>query len=87
MASARRRFEECVALCREVGSRKAIAAAISNLGEVVNKQGEHRLARNLFEEALSIFREIEDAVGTGCCNVGVLGHEAGENGHGSSSRR
>jgi predicted ATPase/class 3 adenylate cyclase len=64
MSTARRHYEECLALRRELGDRRAIAEALYNLGFAIIYQEGDRLntteAQKAFEEALDMFRDLGD---------------------------
>ena len=49
--------------CRELGDRAAIASALSNLADVLGRQGHVADARASLLEALALFREIGHSVG------------------------
>jgi predicted ATPase/class 3 adenylate cyclase len=50
--------EECLAIRRELGDRRGVAASLSNLGTVARTQGAIASARLLHEESLAIRREL-----------------------------
>jgi tetratricopeptide (TPR) repeat protein len=68
-----------------MGDMSTIAAGLSNLGVLVSEQGDRPLARSLFEEALSIFRELGDSPGLGW-SLNHLGDVAREEGHLAEAR-
>jgi predicted ATPase/class 3 adenylate cyclase len=67
MALARRCYEECLAIRRELGDPKGIAGALYNLGFAIVYGGRSeegfRQARNVFEEALDTYRDLGDEGG------------------------
>jgi predicted ATPase/class 3 adenylate cyclase len=62
MSAARRYYEECLAIRRELGDRLAIAEALYNVGFAISYEDHNRMnaaeARKVFEEALDMFREL-----------------------------
>jgi predicted ATPase/class 3 adenylate cyclase len=64
MALARRYYEECLAIRRELGDPRAIGEALYNLGFTIVYGGlteeNIRRAREVFEEALDTFRRLDD---------------------------
>jgi predicted ATPase/DNA-binding SARP family transcriptional activator len=61
-ASARSRFEESIALCREHGYRWGIAFGLSWLGYMLSYEGD-AVGRALLEESLALSRKLEDTGG------------------------
>ncbi|MBI3461405.1 tetratricopeptide repeat protein [Candidatus Acetothermia bacterium] len=58
--SAKVLFEECLALCREVGNRSLLAWALWQLGGRATRfEGDYRRATALYEESLALFRELK----------------------------
>ncbi len=55
--------EESLALSRELGDKRSIAASLRNLGVVARLQGDYGQARALHEESLALFRELGHKVG------------------------
>jgi non-specific serine/threonine protein kinase len=51
----------CLALRRELGDQRGVAASLSNLGVVLWHQGKPAAARTLYEESLAAWRELGDA--------------------------
>src|SRR5579871_3380539 len=84
-ASARARFEECLAIHRELGKGLGIAAALSNLGSVLFEQGEYASARALFAESLEILRTQGDRLSM-AYSLGNLGNVAFLQGDYASAR-
>ncbi len=62
-ASARAFHHESLAIVREIGDRRGIAASLNNLGLMALAQGDYASARAFYEESLAIFREIGDRRG------------------------
>jgi predicted ATPase/class 3 adenylate cyclase len=64
MSVARRYYEECLAIRRELGEPRAIAEALYNLGFSISYEDRTQLnaeaARTVFEEALAMFRQLGD---------------------------
>ena len=59
-ALARRRVEESVAIYRELGDRRGVAAALRLDGLIARWQGQYDLAWQRFEEQRAIWRELGD---------------------------
>lgn len=59
VAAARAGFERSLALRREAGATLVLAPALTALADVLVKQGERERARELYEEALRVAREID----------------------------
>ncbi len=57
-ATARAQHEESLAIRRELGDRKGVAASLNNLGIVTLDQGDFAAARALHEESLEIARQL-----------------------------
>jgi tetratricopeptide (TPR) repeat protein len=70
--AARALHEESLAIRRELGHRWGIAASLTNLADVVRKDGDHPAARALSQESLAIFRELGERQGTAGC-LGEMG--------------
>src|SRR4029453_18379222 len=56
--TARSLHEESLAIRRQLGDRRGIAASLHNLGLVAHRQGDHAAARSLYEESLTTHREL-----------------------------
>jgi predicted ATPase/class 3 adenylate cyclase len=63
--TARRRYEEQLALNRELGDRAGLAEAHYNLGFLAAIPGDHDEALRQYEAALALWRETGDEVGIG----------------------
>jgi non-specific serine/threonine protein kinase len=61
--AARALDEEGLAIWRQLGDRRGIAASLNNLGLVICDQGDFPAARALYEESLAIKRELGDRSG------------------------
>jgi tetratricopeptide (TPR) repeat protein len=66
-------LEESLAIRRQHGDRRGIAASLGSLGGVANERGDHAAARSLHEECLAIYRELDDRLGTASAlnNLGI----------------
>ncbi len=66
-------LEESLAIRRQHGDRRGIAASLGSLGAVANERGDHAAARSLHEECLAIYRELDDRLGTASAlnNLGI----------------
>jgi len=56
--AARTRYEESLAINRELGNKRDIAISLGSLGSVAQAQGDYGAARGLFEESLTVKREL-----------------------------
>jgi predicted ATPase len=63
--AARTAFEQSLAISREIGDKKEMAFAFSNLGSLSFDQGDISTARSMWEWALALHREIGDKWGIG----------------------
>jgi tetratricopeptide (TPR) repeat protein len=57
---ARSLHEEALALYRELGDQRGVAACLDNLGNVAGDQGDYLGARSLHDEALALIRGLGD---------------------------
>jgi tetratricopeptide (TPR) repeat protein len=55
---ARRRFEQALGICREIGDRRSESSAVNSLGVAAYYQGDVAAARAYWEQALQIRRDI-----------------------------
>src|SRR6266511_2359098 len=80
-AAARARYEESLAIRRELGDKLEIANLLSNLGIVARRQGNYAHARALYEESLALRRELGDkwGIATSLNALGLLAHYLGDN--------
>jgi adenylate cyclase len=62
---AERRYQESLALQRELGDRPGVGALLNNLGMLAMYREQYREAHALFEEGLALFRELGDRWATG----------------------
>jgi DNA-binding CsgD family transcriptional regulator len=53
-------LEESLAICRELGDRRAISKAVQFLGDAASGTGDQAAARTLYEESLSLSVELGD---------------------------
>ena len=83
--AARALHEESLAIKRQSGDRRGMAASLGNLGNVTYGQGDFAAARALHEEALAIWRELRDPGGM-AASLGNLGNVALEQGDYPSAR-
>lgn len=76
-ATARRLFEESLAIKRDIGDRSAIAATLNNLAVVSRYQGDHVAARAMSEEALALYRDLGDrwAIAMLLANLGNIARD------------
>jgi predicted ATPase/DNA-binding CsgD family transcriptional regulator len=80
------RFEQVLALWREVGIRRDTAKALSDLGEAARSIGDYHAARAHYEESLAIFRE-EGDIAHISVNLHNLGHVANHEGDYEQARQ
>jgi predicted ATPase/DNA-binding SARP family transcriptional activator len=78
--AARAWYGESLAIRRDLGDRRGIAATTNALGLVLKHEGSYSASRKLFEEALSINAELGDRVGE-AHNLGNLGSLACDEGN------
>jgi len=64
-------FEEALALCRDEGDRRGIAAVLNDLGLVAREQGDYGRATALTEEALALSRELGHSHGIANTLIGL----------------
>jgi predicted ATPase/DNA-binding winged helix-turn-helix (wHTH) protein len=72
-AAAKLLHEESLAIRRQRGDRRGIAASLGSLGGVANERGDYAAARSFHEESLAIYRELNDRLGTASAlnNLGI----------------
>jgi tetratricopeptide (TPR) repeat protein len=77
---ARQRYEESLAIERELGNRAGIASSLHQLGVLHHLQGEYPQARQRYEESLAVERELGNRAGIASSlhQLGRLAEEAGE---------
>jgi len=78
---ATRMLTECLAIRRDLGNPREIAASLSTLATLYVQQDELSKARDCEEEALGIFRELGDQLGEGIglLNLGGISMRQAEN--------
>jgi predicted ATPase/class 3 adenylate cyclase len=78
--AARTLHGECLAIRRELGDRRGIAATLSNLGIVSYDEGDYPIARKLIEEALAIQRELghKRGIAHSLNNLGIVASDEGD---------
>jgi predicted ATPase/class 3 adenylate cyclase len=84
--AARALHEECLAIRRELGDRRGVAASLGNLGTVARAQGAIASARLLHEESLAIRRELGSR-GSIARSLNNLGNVALDQGDYAAARR
>lgn len=77
---ARLLFDESLALRRELGDKKGIAASLNNLGTIAWNTGDYATARRLFGESLTVRQEIGDkqAIASTLSNLAAVSRHLGE---------
>ena len=83
--AARARHEESLAIRRQLGDRRGMAASLGNLGNVASDQGDFVSARALYEESVAIMRELGNRMGV-AASLNNLGNVACEQGDLASAR-
>jgi len=80
-AAAHARYDESLAIRRELGDKQEIANLLSNLGIVARYEGNYAAAGALYAESLAIRRELGDrwGIATSLNAVGLLAHYLGDN--------
>jgi predicted ATPase/DNA-binding CsgD family transcriptional regulator len=80
---ARARFEENLALARDMGDQVVIAQTLLNLGSVANIAGDTARAVTLFEESLALARAVEDqrTVARALNQLGEVARHQGDDAH------
>jgi predicted ATPase/DNA-binding SARP family transcriptional activator len=73
--TARAYEEESLAIWRQLGDRKALAASLDQLGHILNAQNDYAAATALFEESLRLRRELGDKAGL-AASLNALGYMA-----------
>jgi tetratricopeptide (TPR) repeat protein len=79
-AEARRLYEECLAIRRQIGHLWGIGTSLNNLGYLAYVQGEYAEAKVLLQESLAIQRQIGDQYHIANClsNLGMTASALGE---------
>lgn len=81
---ARQVYEQALALRREIGEPKDIAASLNDLGMVAQEQADHRQALSLFEESLALRHTLADSpttqrgIAAVLNNIGFSLHDQGD---------
>jgi tetratricopeptide (TPR) repeat protein len=72
--------EESLAIRRQYGDRRGIAASLNSLGNVASERGDHAAARSFHEEGLVIYRALDDRHGTASAlnNLGIASMYSGD---------
>jgi predicted ATPase/DNA-binding XRE family transcriptional regulator len=79
-ASARRLFEEGLALRRALGDKKGIAASLNSLGTIAWNTGDYATARSLYAESLAVRQELgnKQAIAGSLNNLAAVTRHLGE---------
>jgi predicted ATPase/DNA-binding winged helix-turn-helix (wHTH) protein len=79
-ADARARYEESLAIRRQLGDRSGIAGSLNNLANVSALEADYSSARTLYEESLAIRRQLGDRNGIAVAldNLGAVADEQGD---------
>jgi predicted ATPase/DNA-binding XRE family transcriptional regulator len=77
------RLEEALAMRRELGDERAIAASLNNLGGLALLQGDFRRSRALWEETLDVRQRLGEPRGMALAqlNCGIIAHRQGRSRH------
>jgi predicted ATPase len=77
------RLEEALAMRRDLGDERAIAASLNNLGGLALLQGDFRRSRALWEETLALREGLGDPRGVALAqlNCGIIAHRQGRSRH------
>jgi predicted ATPase len=78
-SAATARLEEALAIRRELGDERAIAASVNNLGGLALLKGDYRHSRALWEETLRLRERLGEPRGVALAqlNCGVIAHRQG----------
>jgi len=71
--AARTRFEQGLALFREAGDQRGVAACLDQLGTLARERGDHGLGRALCEQSLALRRAIGDRWGIATSLIHLAG--------------
>lgn len=79
-AAARTYYEQGLAIRREVGDQRSIAASLNGLGNLACSEGDYPTARRYYTESLEIKRNLGDrkAVGGSLNNLGFVAYHEGD---------
>ena len=74
LGSAQQRFEEALALRRELGDARDIASSLMALGNMAQLRGDYDQATTFYEESLGLFREVPywPGIAAGLNNLGLI---------------
>jgi len=70
-SSARRRYQEALAIHQEIGNKRSVAGEFDNLGEVFLHIGDIRSALRKFQDALRTYQEVRDQNGVALAQIGL----------------
>lgn len=72
--------EESLAIRRQHGDRRGIAASLNSLGNVESERGDHAAARSFHEESLATYRALDDRHGMASAlnNLGIASMYSGD---------
>jgi non-specific serine/threonine protein kinase len=78
--AARTRYEDALALARELTDARRIAITLNNLGAVAKEQGDYPTAARYYRESLALKRELDDRWGIALTlsNLGVVANAQGD---------
>lgn len=79
-AAAQAISEERLALWRELGAQRGIAASLNDLGMLAETRGDYKLARSRYRESLAIARNLADpsSIGPPLMHLGNVARKLGE---------
>jgi len=74
------RYEESLKIAEKIGDRSGKASSQSQIGSILQKQGEYDKALTRYEESLKIFNEISDRLGVASsqAQIGKILFEQGQ---------
>jgi tetratricopeptide (TPR) repeat protein len=80
VAQAQKYFEECLAVRRESGDRRGVAASLNNLANIAFVHGDYARATAIYEETRLLWQELGDKWGLATClnNLGLLAYTQGQ---------
>ena len=72
--------EQSLALRREIGDQRGIAASLNNLGLIAHRLGDYPASLSFHEQSLAIKRELGDRWGMASSfnNLGLVAHQQGD---------
>ena len=73
-------LEEGLALRKELGDKKGIAATLNNLASLAQQQGDYATARSIYEESLALKKELGDkwSIAISLSNLGLVVQQQGD---------